>query len=230
MVLTPLEQYQKGVTFCTPATGFPQNFVNMVCDKEGFYEVEITPAGKEEWQPVWTLSGMGVPQEYTSAINGKKYLGATIEVKPGVYRMRGTSPFAAHIYGFGMANSYGYPAAIAVRNLEKPDTLAPEITKTVSCDGDVEALASDRPDDAEARSNLSTIELDPDPANTGNYELTVTPFEAGVSDATVYKLKVINGNKPARAVVIISDMAGNITVDTVIYDPLNLTLLPSPQD
>ena len=37
-------------------------------------------------------------------------------------------------------------------------------------------------------------------------------------------------SKPAKALMIISDMAGNVTIDEVTYNPLNVTLLPSPTD
>src|SRR5690606_22263886 len=49
LVLTPVEQYQYQVLFCTPAADFPQNFVYVVCDSAGSSDIEVAPAGRDEW-------------------------------------------------------------------------------------------------------------------------------------------------------------------------------------
>lgn len=49
-MLTPLEQYQKQFVFCTPAADFPKNYINVVCDSVGFYDLELAPGGSNNFK------------------------------------------------------------------------------------------------------------------------------------------------------------------------------------
>lgn len=228
LVLTPLEQYQSRLTFSTPSDDFPQNYINLVADSATYKQIEIAPGGTNNWQEVWKMPGAGVTKTFPTKINGRTYFGVVLEIKPGTYQMRGPVPFAGYIYGFSAYDSYGYPLSVATGDLSRPDTVAPPIVRKMDCDGNVEASTYDMPEDGNIRTNLATIELDPDTASTYNYELIVTPFEVGVSQSTTYKLRVLNTRIPAQAVVVISDMAGNVTLDTVSYHPFNVTIVPDP--
>ncbi len=226
LVLTPVEQYQKIVTFSTPGEDFPKNFLNLVCDEEGYYDVEITVAGENQWEPVWKMGGVGVPKKFPSKINGKDYLGVTAEIKPGVYQMRGPSPFGGYLYGFSSYDSYGYPLSVSTSDLSRTDRESPVLSKTQDGNGTVQASVSDKPEDAAIRTNLATIELDM--SASYNYRLSVTPFEPGISQTTSYTLTVVDLSKAAHAVVIISDMAGNTTKDMAEYNPWSVTARTSP--
>lgn len=227
MVLTPLEQYRTEGVFCTPSNDFPKNFLSIVCDKEDVYDLEITRAGRNAWEPFWSKDDVA-PQDLASAIDGRNYVGVTAALVPGTYQLRARRPFAGYIYGYSEYNSYGYPIWAGMNNLTMADTKAPDIRKNQTCGGAVDATVTDRPDNAGARSNLAMIELDADASL--NYALDVTSFQPGMAVETSYNLTVTDKRAPARAVVIMSDMAGNITLDTVIYNPVLLTTTPRALD
>ncbi|MBS1913149.1 MAG: choice-of-anchor D domain-containing protein [Bacteroidetes bacterium] len=230
LALTPVEQFQTQLTFCTPSADFPQNYINLIADSLTFNQLELAPGGTDQWVKLWTYNGVGVPKPYPTLVNGRRYVGVIIDIKPGVYQLRGPQPFAGYIYGFSAYDSYGYPLSVAVGDLSRPDTSAPEIVKTVTCDGSADVTTFDLPDDPKIRTNLATIELDPDSASTYNYDFFADHFEAGVSVSSKYYLRVTDKTKPAQAVVVISDMAGNITLDTVVYRPFNVTIEPKNVD
>ncbi len=217
LMLTPVEQYHNRLTFSTPGEGFRKNFLNLVCDEDGYQQIEITVAGENQWEPLWKMEGVGVPKKFPSKINGKEYLGVSIDMKLGVYQMRGPSPFGGHLYGFSSFTSYGYPLSVSTSDLSGTDGESPVLSKIQDGNGTVQASVSDKPEDAAIRTNLATIELDM--SATENYELAVTRFEPGISQTTSYTLTVIDLSKAAHAVVIISDMAGNVTMDTAQYTP-----------
>lgn len=230
MVLTPMEQYYTEVLFCTPAADFEQNFLNFVCEKDDLANVEITPAGKNEWKPITALPGASVSSEYPTVIQGRAYVGMSFELKPGVYEMRSRRPFSGMLYGFSKdgVTSYAYPMGLRTARLDRSDTEKPGITKTQTCDGTVLAVATDMPDDESIRTNLSSITMGPD--GSSNYELRVRPFSEGISRSTTYTLTVMDKSKPAQAIVMVTDQAGNVRYDTVTYGPSSLVMSPTPQD
>lgn len=229
-VLSPVEQYQTGLTFSTPAADFPQNYINFVCDTASWRDIEIAPGGTEDWKKLRATGGVGVPKMFKSKINGYWWYGVTIDIRPGTYRIRGPRPFAGYIYGFSAYDSYGYPLSVAVGDIQRKDTNAPEIVKTQDCNGTVIATTTDLPADPVVRSNLATVEMEPDPKLSYNYRLTVTPFEASISASTTYRLEVINRAIDAQAVLTISDMAGNVTYDTIRYTAFNVEITPNKFD
>lgn len=232
LVMTPVEQYQTGVTFSTPAADFPLNYINLVCDSAAWYEMEIAQGGTENWGKLRSYSGSTNPIKYfPSRVNGMKWMGTTILVQPGTYRIRSPRPFAGYLYGFSAYDSYGYPLSVAVGNRQTPDTVAPIISKTQTCNGTVTAITTDLPEDDLVRSNLSTIELDR--ANSYNYQLNVNrtpPLEPSITVTHRYTLSVIDPALDARAIYTITDAAGNATTDTVIHVAFDVSLEPDPLD
>lgn len=234
LVLTPVEQYQTGITFTTPSSDYPLNYVNLICDSAAWYQMEIAPGGTNKWQMLRTFPGASNPPRFfPSKINGLKWMGVTLDIAPGTYRLRSPRPFAGYIYGFSSYDSYGYPLSVAVGDLATPDTVAPDITKNQDCFGTVIATTIDRPDDDRVRSNLSSIELDPDTAKSYNYRLTVPkipPLEPSITISHAYTLQVIDRAKDAQAIYYISDAAGNVTTDTIRYSAFNVEMVPNPLD
>jgi len=232
LVMTPVEQYQSGVTFATPAADYPLNYLNLVCDSAAWYEMEIAQGGTENWGKLRSYSGSTNPIKFfPSKINGMKWMGTTILVQPGTYRIRSPRSFAGYLYGFSAYDSYGYPLSVAVGNRLTPDTVAPLIVKVQDCKGTVTATTTDLPEDDRVRSNLSTIELDVQ--NSYNYQLDVVkspPLEPSISITHRYTLKVIDPTLDARAIYTVTDAAGNATIDTIIYVAFNLEILPNPLD
>lgn len=229
MVLTPQEQYYTDVLFSTPDTDFQKNFMNVVFERNDYDNLEITVAGRNEWKLLKTYAVAGAPLSYPTRINGIEYSTDRVELPAGVYQIRSKRPFSGMLYGFsGDSLSYGYPIALRTAFVNGTDTEAPGISKTRSCDGTVLGIATDMPIDDGVRTNISSIELDHDASS--NYELSVGLFTEGVSATATYRLTVTDKTKPAQAVVIITDQAGNVTRDTVTYGPVNLAMTPLLRD
>ncbi len=224
LTLTPHEQFQTALTFCTPSADFAQNYVNLVCDSLTYRQVEIADGGTNNWTPLYKYAGVGPQKPFPTLLNGRRYVGLIIDLKPGVYRMRAPQPFGGYIYGFTSYDSYGYPLSVAVGDLSTGDSVAPVILTKQTCDGSVDGQTYDLPDDSKIRTNLATIEMDPDVSY--NYNLIVDRFEAGVSPSTKFYLRVIDQTKPAAAYYVVTDKAGNATYDSAIYRPFTVALDP----
>lgn len=223
--LPPVEQYQKGITFTVPDKDYAQNYLNLVCDKEDFENMEITQVGTGQWQVLHILSNVSVPRPFSQEAAGRNYVGVFIQLTPGIYSIRGTAPFGGTLYGFSGRESYGYPASISARDLRRNDINAPDLVGTQGCDGTVEGMAVDMPSNENLRTNLASIELDPNASH--NYELILSSFIPGVHAQGSYRLVVVDRSKPAMATVMATDMAGNVTATTFAYDPVSGTGLPS---
>ncbi len=226
VVLTPVEQYQTELVFATPSFDYTKNYVSIVCDSLGYFDMEIAAGGSNNWEKVSKKFGP-FTRPFKTKVNGKTYVGTTLPIVPGTYRLRGKSPFAGYIYGFSAYDSYGYPLSVAVGDLSIKDTVPPTIIKKIDCDGNVDASSNDYPDPDMERSNLSSVELED---GSDNYELLPLPanFQPGISRATTYKLRVIDKTKDAVAYLIVSDMAGNATQDTIRYTAFNVVVDPTP--
>lgn len=224
IMLTPVEQYQKEFVFCTPGADYPKNYINLVCDSVGFYDLEIAPGGSDKFEKLLDKYD-NTFEVFPTLVKGRRYVGKTFLIKPGTYRVRSSQPFAAYLYGFGDYDSYGYPLSVALGDNTSLDKDAPVIQKDTNCNGDVNASVTDYPDDDKVRSNLSSIDLLPESVN---YDIEVADFVPGLTRTTTYKLTVTDKLQPAIAYIAVSDMAGNYTLDTVVYNPVGVEMSPSP--
>ena len=235
MAQTPMEQYQKEITFCTPGIyggkGFPENYVNLVypADEHGSMPMDVEFAkvvgGEFVWQPVKILFS-GNDELFQYDVNGKKYGMRTLQLdKDGVYKLRANQPFAAYSFGYSHCDSYGFPTSAALMDVSRPDTLAPEITMEIDCDGTIEGFVNDMPDNDSIRVNLSQwvfIEEDSD-----NYIMEVEEFEAGNDRSTTFELIVKDKTKDAWARFVFSDRNGNTVDTTIVYKAVKIDLYQS---
>ncbi len=216
LVLTPMEQYQTEFLFTTPSNDYPRNFINIVSDSLALGEIEITPAGSDTWKKLVKEMGAGF-STFPTKVEGETFVGKSFEIAPGAYRMRGPRPFAAYIYGFGTYDSYGYPLSASVSDLTRDDDDPPIIASESDSEGTVEGTTSDRPEDEEKRSNLSSIWTVADTTVTYNYKLTVDSTFVPGDRSAPFTLRVIDRSRDAQAVLVIADRSGNVTFDTVNY-------------
>lgn len=215
IVLMPLDQYQKQIVFTTPQMDYPINYINLVCDSVGYDSLEIALGGSGAWENVRSKFG-AARFRFPTQINGRSYVGTTLRIDPGTYRLRGTMPFAAYIYGSSDYDSYGYPLAALVADRSTGDSLAPDVLRQLMDTlGSVHGTIKDLPTAPSSRSNLSSVDLDP--VMSKNYLLSTDPFEPGVASNATYTLTVMDRSKDADAIISAVDMAGNVTYDTVHY-------------
>jgi hypothetical protein len=100
MLVPPYEQFLADYTITTPASGFAQNFVNVVVPNSSIGSV--------------TQDGVAIPAAAFQAIPGTSFSGAQRTVTLGSHNFSGPSPFGVFTYGFDSYDSYGYPGGLAL--------------------------------------------------------------------------------------------------------------------
>jgi len=242
MVLTPLEQYQKEIVFCTPGAktsnnNFKLHYINLVYQlgPGGSVPDDLEFAnvvnGKFEWKKVSVRFGSTPGMVFSAPVNGSTYACKQITLPgDGVYRVRAKAPFACYAYGFSNYDSYGFPTSVALGNLEQKDSIAPKPTFTVNCDGSVkDGLVKDYPDENDVRVNFGLIYMDLEPDSSYNYDFLYDKnhtLVAGETRETDWTLTVIDPSKKARAVLWFVDRNGNDTSIVFEYNPSTISLSP----
>lgn len=243
MVLTPLEQYQREIVFCTPGAktsnnNFKLHYINLVYQLgpsnsvPDDLEFAVVVNGKFEWKKVSVRFGSTPGMIFNVPVNGTAYACKQITLPgDGVYRVRAKAPFACYAYGFSNYDSYGFPTSVALGNLEQKDSICPRPTYSVNCDGSVkDGLVKDYPDDNAVRVNYGLIYMDLDPDSSYNYDFQYDKnhtLVAGETRETDWSLTVIDPAQKARAVLWFVDRNGNDTSIVIEYNPSTLTLNPS---
>ncbi len=226
MAMTPVEQFQKQITFCTPAIAgglnFPENYLNLVyqIDENGFVPEDMMFAevrqGQFNWTPIRSKFP-GLDDPFAGKVDGKEYALKTILLpRDGVYMIKADRPFACYSFGYSSYDSYGYPTSAALADLSKPDTVAPDPLWEQECDGTIKgAVVTDRPDDTQIRSNLADIIYQK--ALSFNYDFEFEDIIPGETISTTWKLTVKDKTDDARAVITFMDRAGNDSTIIINY-------------
>lgn len=235
IIVTPQEQYIQATVFQSPAnSAFSTNWFNVVAegdstDAEQKKLKSVTLDGK----PIWIRQ----PTFLSNRIPGTNLYWQNVNVAPGPHKVSSQTRFGGYIYGFSSFDSYGWPAAMAIRKLDEIDTLPPVLTFEEDC-GDFTYTATEirsfgpPPDTAQIDQGISTIEMI-DSVST-NYALEFITADRIVVDPKVkefqFKFKVLDKTKDAFAIFVVMDRAGNYTIDSVRYTVDKLALNPDPVD
>jgi len=147
MVLSPVEQYQNEIKFCTPAVNgegknFSNNYVMLVYALDEFgtqpddLEIGDYRNGEFVYKPVpnegtdmqyVTLdevnSVSGAELKVPAGLGDKKYAMKVFDVSEGVHSLRSSLPFACYAYGGDPYDSYGYPASLGLNDLSSNDSI-----------------------------------------------------------------------------------------------------------
>lgn len=97
MFIPPFEQFNGSTVFSTPTFNLPINFVNIVTPLAGVGAIAVD----EVLIPVADYEQIGTSD----------FFGVRVQISVGSHSVQGGNvPFGAFVYGFGEADSYGYPA------------------------------------------------------------------------------------------------------------------------
>jgi len=246
MAISPVEQFQKEILFCTPGIkdgqGNKFNFLNFVFETDSTgsisdqYEFCTSINGEFSWEKLKDKF-TGTSELLKSPIDGKFYGILTLTlVKGGEYMIRSqTLSFAAYSFGYTNYHSYGYPTAARLRDLTKADTEKPIVKYFVPWFEQLGNLrgstTTDMPDDLRKRSNIGLIFLHKDLSYNCKFECD--DYIPGQVRTVAWDLEVNDITLPAVGVISFYDRCGNDTTIVLKYDPqyyVNAIQLLDPPD
>ncbi len=132
LYIVPTEQYLAHYVVAVPETGFKNNFLNLIAPQS------LTGAV--------TLNGAALPAAVFTPIASSGFSGTQVKVVVGTHTLSANLPFAAMVYGFDNADSYGYAggfslgAVASLSNLTLSPLTAERLVGTSHC---VTATVSD---------------------------------------------------------------------------------------
>ena len=164
MIVPPESQYDTIYAFqSVPHQLFVQHFVNVVVETSDVASLRI------DGRPV-NAQFFPVP--------GTIYSYAQVELSAGAHTARADSPFGLYAYGFGQANSYGYPGGMLFDGLIA-DYEPPYFIMDRVCDDVSAVIIDDRITDW----GLDSVEIVS--SGTSNVTAEVAPFESGADSVEV---------------------------------------------
>ncbi|MFN5309893.1 MAG: IgGFc-binding protein [Candidatus Kapaibacterium sp.] len=245
-VITPVEQYQKEIVFCTPnARGgtlpFTKNYVNLVYalgENDNIpddLEFGAVNNGQIEWKSVASRFGTTTGHIFSAPTsNGLKYGMKRITLPgDGVYRIRANQPFAAYSYGYSDYDSYGFPTSANLMDLTLNDTIdpvisvdnVPSILNNQAMSAVFSGKASDPMQNGKS-SKLARVFLAPNYSKNIKFEINkIDPTKVTPS---VWKATVIDSTRDARAVIIAQDRNGNFSYQDLQYSGKGQVLFQVP--
>ena len=226
MLVPPFEQYLNSYTVTTPASGFAQNFINVVVPT-----AELA---------TFRLDGSPVAASQFSPIAGSSFSGAQLAVGLGSHTLAARLPFGSFVYGFDSFDSYGYPGGLSlspiavVSNLSlAPATGSPTVassyclTAAVS-DQNAAPLESIRVDFTVTGVNPGSGFAQTNAA--GNAEYCYTGANVG-TDSVVAAVGALSASASVNWQPLIRATALDIVSNVIVRvgPPLNLSVRISPQ-
>lgn len=242
IALTPIEQFQYELAFTTPggsqATEFDKNFINIIYKGQTTGEIpddleigEPDGGGSITWYKIKNFDTSAAIPFNDKSLNGtgEQYFNKTIALShSGFWRVRSkNSKITGYVYGFSEWDSYGYPASLLVHDLEKADNMTPQIIYELTCEGnsnDLKTYIQDYPLDDAKSSGIASVYYDEQ--KSSNYAFSIDEFIPGTTKKIKFKLRIINPNEDARAVINLSDRAGNDTTITIEFKAIKISISP----
>jgi len=226
MLIPPFEQFLNSYTVTTPASGFAQNFINVVVQT-----AELS---------TFRLDGAPVDPAQFAPIAGSDFSGAQLPVGLGSHTLTARLPFGSFVYGFDRDDSYGYPGGLSLSPIAVVSNLGltpPTGSQTVDSNYCLTAAVSDQ-----NAAPLESIRVDfavsgANPGSgfaltnaAGNAEYCYIGTTAGTDNviATVGALSAtatVNWQALVRATAL--DIVSNVIVR--LGPPLSLSVRISPQ-
>lgn len=164
-------------------------------------------------------------KEYKYLFNGKKFIQITLKLKKaGNYQLRNDKIFATYLIGSNSQGTFAFPAGTLLRTLASKDKLPPDVKYIQGCDGSVFGSTTDKPDNTEERSNLTTPIFYSNLSY--NYDKIIDNIVPGVTSTINWRLTVRNKNLDAKAIITFMDYAGNDTTLAFEYFAPKISVEP----
>ncbi len=243
ILVVPVEQFTKSTVFQTPSNDdFLENHFNIIAvgDTTDPTRADLKSIMLDK-KKIWTLES-SFPY---NQIPGTNLFWAKINVKPGAHKVYGDTKFGGYIYGFSSFDTYGWPAAMAIRKLDEVDTLPPVIEIAGLC-GDYIISASElrnggKDDDPrqidQGISDPPELLMD-EVNNAYSYNFDKPKLPDGwlgwppsyKPEDYTFTMSVIDKYADAFAVFAVVDRYGNVSIDSIRYEADSLVLDPEIVD
>jgi hypothetical protein len=224
LVLTPIEQYQREITFNTPGIkgglGFKNNYINFVFEGKNpndpipdDVEFGIVEDGTVTWSSLKNVFGSDAVLFNNFPEDTKKFFQKILTLPgDGVYKIRAEKPFAAYSYGFSDYDSYAHPTSLLTNDVSSEDDKHPMIITNSDNGYSVNLTIEDKGTES---SKITRVFLHP--ATSTNYRLITDKFIPGVNESVTARVEVIDLTKDAEGELIAVDRAGNINTVELSY-------------
>ena len=190
MLIPPPEQYDTSYAFQSITHElFTRHFINVVVPSDAITSLQ--------------LNGSPVVVNYRP-VPGTQYSYAQIELDSGSHSVTCDSSFGLYAYGFGRANSYGYPGGTLFRKLVV-DFEDPFISVASAC----RAVSGVAIDDRITDSGIDSCYVIQ--SGTSNADVQIAPFESG-TDSVFYTARLRDPYQDGSAAVKAIDSAGRSVV------------------
>jgi hypothetical protein len=248
IVTTAVEQYTRETVFQTPKNygnnEFRNNFFNIIAigdpDDAANHQELISSIEIDDRRVVDK-----VPSFLGNRIPGTNLYWAFIDdLEAGSHYLRGNTPFGGYIYGYASFDSYGWPAATSYSNLSEIDTLPPIVTFPPACfewtinnvddpeherngaEGDdprqIDLGVRILPELLEGSFNFDEPVYVDDQGNEAEWNGINPNYDFN------YKVKVTDPYQNAKAILRVTDDAGNFTDTTIVYNVDQIISDPDP--
>lgn len=123
MLIPPYEQYLGSYTVATPTNAvITDHFLNIIAPNGATGTV--------------LLDGVLIPAGDFNPIGSSGFSGVTKQVALGSHTINSTSPVGVHSYGYGQADSYGYPGGQSLSEVASADSLSLSLATGLAPQGD----------------------------------------------------------------------------------------------
>jgi len=200
MLISPTQQFLTKYRFTTPVKGFWDHYVNLVVPSSAIQTLKI--------------DGRAIDSSRFKKLGESRYSISYIKVDYGTRELSCAEPFGMSIYGFGydkdQYDAYGTIGGQSfIDYVDAKDTLAPYVQLTSKNNLNTITIREDRPFDSGIKA--FTV-LD----NSG-FLFNVPSYDVGLPQLFV-GLKLSKENIPAKAVIKMTDEAGNSCIYTLCYN------------
>lgn len=229
VLVPPVEQYVRNFILSTPQkSGFQEHQLTLIAQGDpSDPDSKLLRSIKVNGNELWRTS----PAILQNRIPNSNFYWVRINLPTGAHTFQSNTLLTGYLIGFDAYNAYGYPAVHGFNQLTNMDTAAPVITKVMNCGNytleaseTTNGRISDNPRQVDA--GISQIVMFSNESFNYNFSLK-NPQNFKPQNGIVkqeFYLNLIDPLKPAKAIFAVSDRAGNVSVDSVSYDPPNITM------
>lgn len=224
IVLAPVNQYVKSTIFQSPINlNFNENIVTLFAvnnpnDPNNSLLKSVKLDGNEIYSKL-----------ISNRIPGTDIHWARIMVGRGVHTIESQTQVNAFMNGLISRYSYGWAVGYNFNKIDEYDDQPPQIEKTNTC-GDYKIKVTETqngyPLANQRDQGISKILFVQDLSYNYDFELVNPELFKPQMKMTVqyFNLKLLDEKKPAKAIFVVLDRAGNYAFDSVVYEPPSVTL------